>query len=60
MISQSSSVQDTAQALDVAESLLNLRLKMTRSLTLTAAPNPALEAGTRSPSCSPTAAPRTT
>ena len=36
---------DAAQALAAAESLLSLRLKMTRSLTLTAAPNPALEAG---------------
>ena len=34
-----------AQALATAQSLLKLRLKQTRSLALTAAPNPALEAG---------------
>ena len=44
-MAQSSSVQDAAQALAAAESLLRLRLKMTRALKLTAAPNPALEAG---------------
>jgi hypothetical protein len=45
MVAQSSSVQDATQAAAAAQSLLGLRLKMTRSLKLTAAPNPALEAG---------------
>ena len=45
LIAQSSSVPDAAAALAAAESLLRLRLKLTRSLKLTAAPNPALEAG---------------
>lgn len=39
------SAQDAAQAQAAAESLLNLRLKQTRQLTLTSSPNPALEAG---------------
>jgi hypothetical protein len=39
------SVTTPEQAAATAESLLRLRLKQTRSLTLTAAPNPALEAG---------------
>jgi Domain of unknown function (DUF5047) len=39
------SVTTPEQAAATAQSLLRLRLKQTRSLTLTAAPNPALEAG---------------
>jgi hypothetical protein len=45
LVAQSSSVQDAAQALAAAESLLRLRLKATRRLKLAAAPCPALEAG---------------
>ena len=45
LIADSSSVVDAAQAAATAQSLLRLRLKQTRSLELTAAPNPALEAG---------------
>jgi hypothetical protein len=45
LIADSTSVTTQAQADATAQSLLNLRLKQTRSLTLTAAPNPALEAG---------------
>jgi hypothetical protein len=40
-----SSVTTPEQAAATAQSLLRLRLKQTRALTLTAAPNPALEAG---------------
>lgn len=45
LVSQSSSVQTIEQAAATAQSLLRLRLMQTRSLELTAAPNPALEAG---------------
>ena len=45
LLVQSSTVQTVEQAQATADSLLNLRLKQTRSLDLTAAPNPALEAG---------------
>ena len=45
MIADSTSVTTTAQALAAAQDLLRLRLKQTRSLEITAAPNPALEAG---------------
>jgi hypothetical protein len=45
LVADSTAVQDTAQALAMAQSLLRLRLKQTRSLELSAAPNPALEAG---------------
>jgi Domain of unknown function (DUF5047) len=45
LIADSTTVTDAAQAQASAESLLRLRLKQTRSLELTAAPNPALEAG---------------
>jgi hypothetical protein len=38
-------VQTTQQAVDAANALLDVRLGLTRSLTLAAAPNPALEAG---------------
>lgn len=41
----SSQVGSAAEALANAQSLLGLRLKLTRVLTITAAPNPALEAG---------------
>jgi hypothetical protein len=45
LLSQSTSVQTVEQAAATAQSLLRLRLMQTRSLELTAAPNPALEAG---------------
>jgi len=45
MIADSTTVTTTGEALAAAQSLLNLRLKQTRSLELTSAPNPALEAG---------------
>lgn len=44
-IEQSSSVSSVAQAEVAATALLNSRLGLSRSLTLTAAPNPALEPG---------------
>jgi hypothetical protein len=44
-IEQSTAVQTEAQAKTVAQSLLNLALGLSRSITLTTAPNPALEAG---------------
>lgn len=45
LVADSSSVVDAGQAAATAQALLQLRLKQTRSLELTAAPNPALEAG---------------
>jgi hypothetical protein len=45
MLADSTSVTTNEDAAATAASLLNLRLKQTRSLTLTSAPNPALEAG---------------
>lgn len=45
LLADSTSVTTNEDAAATARSLLNLRLKQTRSLTLTAAPNPALEAG---------------
>lgn len=45
LVADSTSVTTQAQADATAQSLLNLRLKQTRNLTLTSAPNPALEAG---------------
>jgi hypothetical protein len=45
MLADSMTATTTDQCLATAQSLLNLRLKQTRNLTLTAAPNPALEAG---------------
>ena len=45
LLSQSTSVQTVEQAAATAQSLLRLRLMQTRSLEVTAAPNPALEAG---------------
>jgi len=45
VIADSTTVTTAAEAQAAAESLLRLRLKQTRSLELTAAPNPALEAG---------------
>jgi hypothetical protein len=45
LIADSTSATTQAQADSTAQSLLRLRLKQTRSLTLTNAPNPALEAG---------------
>ena len=45
MLADSTSVTTNQDAAATAASLLNLRLKQTRSLTLTSAPNPALEAG---------------
>ena len=45
LLADSTSVATDQDAAATAQSLLNLRLKQTRSLTLTAAPNPALEAG---------------
>jgi Domain of unknown function (DUF5047) len=45
MLADSTSVTTDEDAAATAASLLNLRLKQTRSLTLTSAPNPALEAG---------------
>ena len=45
MVADSTTVTTVAEAQAAANSLLNLRLKQTRSLELTSAPNPALEAG---------------
>jgi hypothetical protein len=45
MLADSTTATTNDQAAATAASLLNLRLKQTRSLQLTAAPNPALEAG---------------
>ena len=45
ILADSTTVTTAAEAASTAQSLLNLRLKQTRSLALTAAPNPALEAG---------------
>ena len=45
LLADSTSVTTDEDAAATASSLLNLRLKQTRSLTLTTAPNPALEAG---------------
>jgi len=45
LLSQSTSVQNVEQAAATAQALLRLRLKQTRSVELTIAPNPALEAG---------------
>jgi hypothetical protein len=45
LLADSTTVQDVDQAAATAQSLLNLRLKQTRSTTLTIAPNPTLEAG---------------
>jgi hypothetical protein len=45
LLASSTSVQTVEQAAATAQSLLALRLKQTRSLDLTTAPNPALEAG---------------
>jgi len=45
VLADSTTVTTTDEAQAAAESLLRLRLKQTRSLELTAAPNPALEAG---------------
>jgi hypothetical protein len=45
ILADSTTVTTVAEALAAAQSLLNLRLKQTRSLELTSAPNPALEAG---------------
>ena len=45
LIADSSTVTTAAQAMAAAQDLLRLRLKHTRSLELTNAPNPALEAG---------------
>ena len=45
MLADSTSVTTDEDAAATAASLLNLRLKQTRSLQLTTAPNPALEAG---------------
>jgi hypothetical protein len=45
LLADSTTVVTTADAAATAQSLLNLRLKQTRSLALTTAPNPALEAG---------------
>ena len=42
---QSTAVQNVTQAQNAAESLLDRKLGLTRSLTITLAPNPALEAG---------------
>jgi hypothetical protein len=44
-IEQSTAVQTVAQAQAAAEALLDKKLGLTRSITLTIAPNPALEAG---------------
>lgn len=44
-IEQSTAVQNATQAQSAAESLLDRKLGLTRSLTLTIAPNPALETG---------------
>ncbi len=45
LIADSTTVTTNADAVATATSLLNLRLRQTRSLELKAAPNPALEAG---------------
>ena len=45
LLADSTTVQTVEQAASTAQSLLNLRLKQTRSVDLTIAPNPALEAG---------------
>jgi hypothetical protein len=45
LVADSTSVATVEEAAATAQSLLRLRLKQTRSLELTAAPNPALEAG---------------
>lgn len=45
LLAETTSVTTQDQAAATAQSLLRLRLKQTRSLNLTAAPNPALEAG---------------
>jgi Domain of unknown function (DUF5047) len=45
IIADSTTVTTVAEAQAAADSLLRLRLKQTRSLELTSAPNPALEAG---------------
>lgn len=45
LIADSNNVTTLEQAQQTAQSLLRLRLKRTRSLEITAAPNPALEAG---------------
>lgn len=45
LVADSSTASTEAQAASTAQSLLRLRLKQTRSLELTSAPNPALEAG---------------
>jgi hypothetical protein len=45
LLADSTTVQDATQAAATAQSLLSLRLKQTRSTTLTIAPNPTLEAG---------------
>lgn len=45
LLADSTSVQTVEQAASTAQSLLQLRLKQTRSVDLTIAPNPALEAG---------------
>jgi Domain of unknown function (DUF5047) len=45
LLADSTTVSTVEQAASTAQSLLRLRLKQTRSLELTSAPNPALEAG---------------
>jgi hypothetical protein len=45
ILADSTTVTTAEEAQAAADSLLRLRLKQTRSLELTAAPNPALEAG---------------
>ena len=45
LLADSTTVQTVEQAAATAQSLLGLRLKQTRSVDLTIAPNPALEAG---------------
>jgi hypothetical protein len=45
ILADSTTVTTVEEAQAAADSLLNLRLKQTRSLELTSAPNPALEAG---------------
>jgi len=44
-VEQSTAVQNTSQAQAAAEALLDKKLGLTRSITLTISPNPALEAG---------------
>jgi hypothetical protein len=44
-IEQSAAVQTTQQATDAATAILNRRLTLQRAITVTQAPNPALEAG---------------